>query len=289
MDSPRGVIIAVAGSIAGVLLAGSVMAATTGSQIVIDVEIRLGEARKHPDKVLEAFQETPADGRERTILFMVLTTLGQEKLISADALRGVVERGLVDPEDYIRGHAVHYLDRVYEGDELHQRLNRCTLDRSLLSRYNAAEKLAQFPSVESVPYLDALLGDESIEVRDRAVGTLWTWHRGGSVPDIKDVFLRAAESKNIRRAGCAARVLPALGVAPRLDLLHQYLDGELNQPRSNFHSDNVNCIIRVLGDIGDPSSKSVLEQAAKHWHDSVAAAANDALKSRAGRRSTTLK
>ena len=252
--------------------------ATTGSREIVTYHARLPEARKNPAATVDSFKKGPADNQERMVLFMLVMTLGQADLIPPREYRHLVDRGLLDVYDQIRGHAVHYLDETYKDEELQEVYRRCTFDKSLLVRYNAAEQMRNYPSPESVAYLDGLLDDDSIEVRDRAAGTLCSWYGSDSVPGIRDIFLRNVESKDIRRAGVAARVLATVfDMPPRPDILNAYLDAELKKSPPQFGGNNVRAIIRLLGRISDPTSKSVLEKATQYPNRYVAADAKEAL------------
>ena len=259
-------------------LTTSPVLATSGSPEVVAYDTRLPEARKNPGGTVASFTNGPADNQERMILFMLVMTLGKENLIPQEQYRQLVDRGLLDVHEQIRGHAVHYLDAVYKAEGLQQIYRRCTFDKSLLVRYNAAEQMRDYPFPQSVPYLDGLLDDESIEVRDRAAGTLCSWHRNDAVPGIKDLFQRNLEAKDIRRAGCAARVLATVfDMTPRLDLLNAYLEAELDKSPPQFGGDNARAVMRILGSNGDPSSRAVLEKATRYPNRYVAADAQQAL------------
>jgi hypothetical protein len=261
-----------------VALIPQVVHATSGSPEVVAYHARLPEAKKNPTATIDSFKKAPADNKERMVLFMLVMTLGESKLIQLDEYRQLVDRGLLDVHEHIRGHAVHYVDNVHEDETRQQIYRRCTFDKSLLVRYNAAEQMRDYPSEESVAYLDGLLDDESIEVRDRAAGTLCSWHRSGSVPGIKEVFLRSLESENIRRAGVAARVLATFfEMPPHLDVLNAYLNAELDKSPPEFGGDNARAVIRLLGRISDPSSKPVLQKATQYPNRYVGADAQEAL------------
>jgi HEAT repeat protein len=252
--------------------------ADTGSSTVLAYEARLPEARKNPAATVASFEKSPADNKERAVLFMLVMTLGESKLISPEEYRQLVDRGLLDIDEQIRGSAVHRIDHVYEGDKRKQILHRCTLDKSLLVRYNAAEQLQDYPDQQSVAYLNGLLDDESIEVRDRAAGTLCLWHQRAQFPGVKEVFLQNLESKDIRRAGVAARILATVfEMPPRVAILNAYLDAELKRSRPEFAGDNARAVIRLLGRISDPTSTPVLQKASQYPHQYVAADAQEAL------------
>jgi hypothetical protein len=252
----------ISGLAVSVLVVLSVASADAGfgSPAVIAHSVRLPAARQNPGATLTRFMDAPSNDQERLVLFMLVVTLGEENRINKEEFSAVIQRGLMDVHDSIRGHALHALHHVFDGVELQNQYRRCTLDTSHHVRYNAAELLVKFPSAATLPYLDALLSDESIEVRDRAAGTLCAWHRAGSPPDVFDLFVRAQESKDIRRAGCAARILATQSKKQaRPALLNAYLVSELEKPQQSptvFGADNISAIIRLLAEIGDPSSKS---------------------------------
>jgi hypothetical protein len=230
--------------------------AASGSPILIEVERQIGAARKDPVAVKESFY-SDKPGRERFIALMLLLRLHSEKLISDELYRTLVDDALVDVEGEIRGTAVHYLPTIHDGEDLQDRYRRCTLDKGLLARYNAAERLAAHPSEKSLPYLAALLGDESIEVRDRAASSLCQWKS----PNVKHVFLKALKDSDVRRAGCAARVLFSVyGYTPEIDVLNQYLDSELDKAPPLAAADNTCLMIRCLARTGHDSSIAVIEE-----------------------------
>jgi HEAT repeat protein len=266
-------------SIAAVVVLVPLLAhADTGSSIWTEYEVRLPEARKNPAATVASFKKSPADNKERTVLFMLVLTLGESQLISREEYQHVVDRGLVDVDEQIRRDAVHHIDHVYEGDNRRQLFHRCTLDKSLGVRYNAAEQLQDYPDEQSIAYLDGLLDDESIEVRDRAAGTLHAWHHRAQFPGVKEVFLQNLDSKDIRRAGVAARILATFfELPPRVDVLNAYLDAELDKTPPQFGQDNARAVIRLLGRISDPTSKPVLQKASQYPHRYVAADAREAL------------
>lgn len=262
-------------AIAIVVLLQSSASATTGSPEVIAHEVRLPEARKDPAPVIAEFRQVEPD-KDRFVAFMLLMTLGREERITPEQFQMVTHEGLIDIDPRIRAYSVHFIHDVNDDDEF-QKLCRCsTLDKYTGVRYNAAEQLRDWPSAESLRYLEALLGDESLSVRHRASGTLQRWHSVHKFPDIRDVFDRAVQSDDLRRSGCAAAVLAFFFHAPpRTQILNNYLAQEIES--RNADADIVRWIIRLLGTIGDPSSQQVLELATKHPNRYVVATAQEAL------------
>lgn len=238
----------------------------------------LPRARENPNTALQRFAETGLSEAERQGLFMVLITLGEEKRISRQQFLKIVELGLVDADDYIRRYVVHHLGDVYDGEKLQDRYRRSTLDRSYEARYAAVEHMRDFPSQTSMKYLGALLGDDSIEVRELAAGTLAQWHIAGRTKGIESIFLRALESNKTCRAGCAAQAFVRISDAlPRPDLLNAYLAVELVGSRPYSNPSSTCRIIKALAAIADPSSTSVLTRATMHTNQFIAAEAREAL------------
>ncbi len=256
-----------------ILSCASQSLAAFGSSIVIEVERRIVAARKDPLAIKESFYSDQS-AEERSIAFLLLLRLHSEKLVSDELYRTLIDNALVDVEGDIRGTAVHYLHEVHDGEALQDRYRRCTLDKSLLARYNAAERMAGHPSEKSLPYLATLLRDESIEVRDRAAFSLYRWKS----PNVKQVFVKALKDRDLRSAGCAAVVLFSYyGDTPEIDVLNRYLDAELDKAPPLGAADNTRSIIRCLSRIGHDSSVATLKKAAAHQHRAIADEAAQAL------------
>lgn len=244
-----------------------------GSGPSIEAVNQMKAARTNPEAVRQAFY-TQKLGRDRQVTFLVLLQLHEEKILSTDDLRKLLGDAIVDVDAYIRATAVHYLHVVHDGELLQSLYRRCTLDKSLGVRYNAVERLRAHPSEQSVPYLAALLSDESVEVRGCAADALFTW----KMLDVKHVFLLAMNDLDIRRAGCASLTLYfGYRDPPNVELLNRYLDFELDRspPFSAGHS--TCAIIRCLAEINNDSSVAVLRKAAAHKHRVIAEEATRAL------------
>lgn len=261
--------------IAASALLDSAAFATTGSPEVIEHEVRLPAARKDPAGVMAEFRQV-LPSKDRFVTFMLLMTLGQEGRITKDEFVTITHEGLIDIDPRIRAHAVHFIFDVSDEKTFQTLCQRATLDKYSGVRYNAAEQFRDWPSVESLRYLESLLDDESLSVRHRAAGTLQRWHSVHKFQHVRDVFDRSVESDDLRRSGCAAASLVfTFHAPPRTEILNRYLAQEIEN--SHADPDIVRWIIRLLGTIGDRSSQQVLELATKHPNRYVVSTAQEAL------------
>lgn len=260
------------------LISIDVVSAETGFGDVLQHEAILPVARKSPGKYLQRFTEGEPDNRKRTILFMVLASLGKERRISSEQFLTVVDTGLSDLHAPIRNHAVHSIELVFEKEHAIRWLHRVTLDKSPSVRYQGVEALARYPSAHSLPYVDALLGDPSITVRDRAASTLNMWFQQAQCQPALDVLRSAAKSQNLLRSGTATSQLATNhGIVPDVQLMNRYVEHVIAQNPPYAHSDNVRHAMKVLMKVMDQSSMRVFVAGTKHSHPGIAGDAQEAI------------
>lgn len=231
-------------------------------------EQELAAVRENPDPIRREYHdETSQDRRTRAYRLLVISRVSGYEQIIRDAR--------FDPLSQIRVSNSHHLPLVFNEDELVDEYQRLTNDKNDSARYNAAESLQRFPSKRVLPCLVELLGDESIEVRDRAASSLWRWNW----PDMQKRFQVIAESDELSRAGCATVMLAnRFDQKLKSDVLDRYLALELERLVGPPYrgNDNVVRIIQVLGQQGTKPSLSVLEKASTHSHRNVRSEAEKA-------------
>jgi HEAT repeat protein len=188
----------------------------------------------------------------------------------------VILAALSEPSEPIRATAVHGLPKVLSEDRLVEQYLALLKDRSGWVRYNAAEALQRHPTQEAVGPLLDLLADESIETRDRALGTLLSY----KFPEIRSRLRALAQAADPTVAGAASFGLALLqGEDVHIPNLHRYLQQELGKLTGPpyYGVDDVVRVIRVLGEKKSPTSIPVLREAARHPHRDVREEADKAI------------